>query len=89
MSIKQGHLSPFKLLPAPPGTCPECGAKHDPGQPHNRESLLYQYTFFDKHGRWPAWSDAMAHCDEYMREKWTAALAETGIIVPETAGGHV
>lgn len=25
------------------GTCPECAVKHDPEQPHNRDSLAYQY----------------------------------------------
>ena len=44
------------------GTCPECAVKHDPEQPHNRDSLAYQYKFYDQHGRWPTWSDAMAHC---------------------------
>lgn len=35
----------------PEGTCPECAVKHDPEQPHNRDSLTYQYKFYDQHGR--------------------------------------
>lgn len=34
----------------PEGTCPECAVKHSPEQPHNRDSLAYQYKFYDKHG---------------------------------------
>lgn len=81
MDNEQGHLHPFKLIPAPPGTCPECAVNHEPDQPHNRESLLYQYTFFDKHGRWPTWADAMEHCPEWVKLAWTEALAEKGIAV--------
>ena len=39
------------LLPAPKGTCPECAVKHDPDQPHNQQSLFYQYHFYHEHGR--------------------------------------
>ena len=37
----------------PEGTCPECAVRHDPDQPHNRDSLVYQYKFYDQYGRWP------------------------------------
>ena len=30
----------------PPDTCPECAVVHDPQQPHNRDSLYYQYKIF-------------------------------------------
>ena len=33
----------------PPGTCPMCAIKHDPEQPHNRDSLTFQYKFYDEH----------------------------------------
>jgi hypothetical protein len=52
------------LLPARPGTCEECAVAHDPADPHNRDSLYYQYRFFAKFKRWPTWDDAMAHCSE-------------------------
>lgn len=35
----------------PPGTCPICATEHDPTLPHNRDSLAYQYKFYDEHGR--------------------------------------
>lgn len=68
----------------PPGTCPMCAVEHDPEMPHNRDSLAYQYKFYDQHGRFPSWADAMAHCDQAMKEAWTAALEARGIDV-----GHI
>ncbi len=65
----------------PPGTCPECAVKHDPEQPHNRDSLAYQYKFYDKYGRWPTWADAMAHCPPDVKAVWIAALKEHGVEV--------
>lgn len=72
----------FTLLgKTPPGTCPECAVKHDPDQPHNQQSLAYQYNFYDKHGRWPTWNDAMEHCSEEVKEYWRTALRERGVDV--------
>lgn len=67
----------------PEGTCPECAVKHDPKMPHNRDSLAYQYKFYDEHGRWPTWMDAMAHCDEEMKQAWIEALREKGVVVEQ------
>ena len=63
----------------PEGTCPECAVKHDPKQPHNRDSLTYQYKFYDQHGRWPTWKDAMEHCTEDVKKFWLQALREKGV----------
>ena len=58
----------------PEGTCPECAVKHDPEQPHNRDSLTYQYKFYDQHGRWPTWADAMAHCPDVLeKHEWAVS----------------
>lgn len=62
----------------PQGKCPMCAVKHDPEQPHNRDSLTYQYKFYDAHGRWPTWKDAMEHCSDHIKEFWKNALAERG-----------
>ena len=35
---------------APEGTCPECAVVHNPEMPHNKDSLTYQYKFYDKNG---------------------------------------
>lgn len=71
----------LKILPTREGTCPECGVNHDLEQPHNRDSLAYQYNFFDKNGRWPTWVDAMAHCAEKIKIMWIEKLQERGIEV--------
>lgn len=34
----------------PEGTCPICATKHTSDQPHNRDSLAYQYNFYDSTG---------------------------------------
>ena len=65
----------------PPGTCPMCATAHDPEMPHNQQSLAYHYKFYDQHGRFPTWADAMEHCTDEVKAVWTEALAEHGIIV--------
>lgn len=75
MNIGEG----FHLLPPPPGVCQECGVDHEPEWPHNAQSLYYQYAFFASHQRWPTWADAMAHCDEQMRQEWVRELAKHGV----------
>jgi len=69
------HLGGFMMLPTPEGTCEECAVDHDPELPHNRDSLPYQYAFYGKHGRWPTWDDAMAHCTDEVKARWRTALA--------------
>jgi len=69
------------LLPAPKGTCPECAVKHEPEQPHNQQSLFWQYHFYHEHGTWPGWKEAMAHCSDEVKQVWTDALKEEGIEV--------
>ncbi|PZU77733.1 MAG: hypothetical protein DI530_12115 [Sphingomonas sp.] len=71
----------FTLMPAAPGLCAECATKHDPEQPHDANSLHYQYHFYGNRGRWPDWRDAMAHCADQMRADWTEALTELGVDV--------
>lgn len=63
----------------PPGTCPMCAVKHDPAQPHNLQSLTYQYKYYDQHGRWPTWEDAMEHYLPEVKEYWITALREHGV----------
>jgi hypothetical protein len=74
------------LLPAKAGTCPECATAHSPEFPHNAQSLHYQYAFFEKHGRWPNWKDAVAHCAPELAQAWIAALIEKGV---DVEGGGV
>ncbi len=74
MSKELPYLGPWSLLPTAPGTCPECAVKHEPKQPHNAESLHYQYYFYGQHGRWPTWDDALAHCSEQVKAWWKPRL---------------
>lgn len=77
-----GHLAPFVLLgKTPEGTCTECAVKHDPEQPHNAQSLAFQYKFYNQHGRWPDWRDAMAHCTDEVKEHWRRELSALGVDV--------
>lgn len=71
------------MLPAPEGACPECAANHDPSEPHDQQSLFYQYHFYYEHDRWPTWADAIAHCADDVKQAWTEALAELGIDVDD------
>ena len=79
--IKGKHLGAFALMPAKAGTCPECSAAHDPKQPHYQQSLFYKYKFYNEHGHWPTWKDAMAHCTEDIKSFWIKELAERGVKV--------
>ena len=67
------------LLPPEPGVCQECATDHQPEAPHNQQSLYYQYSFKAKHGRWPTWGDALAHCEESLRATWKTELKKRGI----------
>lgn len=61
------------------GECSQCGVLHHPDEPHNLQSLYYQYAFRAEHDRWPTWVDAMEHCTPETRSLWTEALRERGV----------
>lgn len=79
-TVAAGNNS-WTLLPPPAGTCPQCAVDHPAEQPHNQQSLFYQYHFYFAQGRWPTWKDAMAHCDEPTRATWTAELTKRGAVI--------
>lgn len=83
--IIKRETAKFFIAPAPEGTCPECAVTHEPGQPHNAESIHYQYHFFAENNRWPNWNDAMAHCSQETKDRWIKELARLGIIVNQKA----
>lgn len=74
------------LLPCPPGVCQECAVDHPHDQPHNQQSLHYQYRFYSEHGRWPTWTDAMAHCTPEVqaltRQALLLVLKKHGLEIP-------
>lgn len=66
------------LLPPKPDVCPICAVDHPPDQPHNAQSLYYQYRFHGVRGRWPTWADAIAHCEAGVRQAWEERLRQRG-----------
>lgn len=60
----------------PPGTCEFCAVDHQPENAHNCQSLHYQYQFYFRYQRWPTWADAIAHCDEPIKQLWQTVLKE-------------
>jgi hypothetical protein len=52
---------------------------HPPKDPHDANSLYYQYAFFGEHGRWPTWKDALAHCPDKVRAVWERELRALGV----------
>ena len=83
--LKERHGAVL-LGKTPEGTCPMCAVKHEPEMPHNRDSLCYQYKFYDQHGRWPTWADAMAHCAPEVKAIWRRELVARGVEVGEEHG---
>ena len=81
--VIQGNLGGFKLLRGKfkEGQCHECATEHPPDMPHDQQSLFYQYSFREQHGRWPKWADAMAHCTPEMQAFWVKELAKHKIVV--------
>jgi hypothetical protein len=86
--IKELFNDPEKIRILSPGegTCPECAVRHDPREPHYRGSLYYQMRFQQKHGRFPTWQDAMAHCIPPIQEATVAVLREKGVPEEEIFG---
>jgi hypothetical protein len=81
MKMTDTHLGGFKLLrpPLKEGQCAECAVIHPVEAPHNQQSLFWQYSFMEKHGRWPTWTDAMAHCTPEVKAQWIAELGKLGV----------
>lgn len=73
-------LSAWNLLPPHPEACQTCGRNpaHEPWEPHDAQSLYYQYKFYLEHKRWPTWRDAVAHCEPAVRAAWEAELRKRG-----------
>ena len=69
----------LKLMPCAPNVCQECSVDHLPGEPHDVNSLYYKYSFYSRNGRWPTWSDAMAHCSKEVKRLTVEVLKSHGI----------
>lgn len=62
----------------PRGTCPMCARRHNKDQPHDEKSPIYQQNFYDEYGRYPTWSDAIAHCPPIVKKLWIEELKRRG-----------
>jgi len=58
----ENTVKSFKQSSQTSMVCPECMTAHPPDTPHYKDSVFYQCVFHSKHGRWPTWKDASAHC---------------------------
>ena len=67
------------LLPCATDKCQACAVDHTIDEPHNQQSLYYQYWFYGQTGRWPTWADAIAHCSPKVRKLWKQALTEKNV----------
>lgn len=79
--IESKHLKPWIMLPAKEGTCPECAVAHAVTSPHNAQSMFYKYYYFNQHGRWPDWMDALEHCPLDVQLLWLFELGMAGVDV--------
>lgn len=84
MAIQQ-----LQLQPPSPGLCQECAVDHPETEPHNAQSFYYRCKFSAEHGRPPTWADAMAHCPEAVKVRWTRKLEDIGVDInsPDLVGG--
>ncbi len=78
------EIKKLSLLPAHPSKCQCCAVEHKPDQPHNPQSLYYAFWFNNQHGRSPTWADAMAHCPDDIKAKWTNDLQKIGVDIHST-----
>lgn len=74
------------LLPPAEGTCPVCGREHPDELPHDASTMYYQHRFYGLRGRWPTWSDAMAHCSIEIQSAWREGLEAQGMWVEPPEG---
>lgn len=58
------------LLPPAPHLCQSCATDHKPEDPHNWQSMHWQYWFYGQTGRFPKVLDAFEHTTAAMRYAW-------------------
>lgn len=42
------------------------------------KDMTILHIFYEKHGRWPTWADAIAHCLEHIKAHWKSELTRLG-----------
>lgn len=78
MADEDQAVGTMHLLRPSPDKCQLCAIDHEPGWPHNAQSLYYQMRFQMQHGRGGTWADAIAHCGEDMQQAWRSKLQALG-----------
>lgn len=58
MPTPKDEATGIRILIPIRGTCPLCAARHEKGEPHDRDSLYFQLQFYRRHKRLPTWEDA-------------------------------
>ena len=78
--VTKSEMVGFSIMPPPAAACQICARNpaHGADEPHDAQSLFYQYRFYAEHDRWPTWKDAVAHCSERVRAAWEAELRRRG-----------
>ncbi len=79
--IKEFTKENWTLMPCHPDVCQECATAHSEEEPHNAQSLHYQYKFRLEHGRFPTWDDAISHCSNELKSLWIKELKKMGVNV--------
>jgi hypothetical protein len=78
-------VSAWTLLPPAADACQECGAHHEPDDPHNPQSLYWQTKRNIAGEPMPTWEEALEHCPPEVYAAWYSALRERGVDVkPKT-----
>jgi hypothetical protein len=77
-------MSGWIIVPPSDNKCPICAVDHDVDYPHDATTFYYRFLFKNQHGRDATWSDAMLHCPEEIRERWSKGLTDIGIDVNST-----
>lgn len=71
----------WTLLPPAPDHCQVCAVFHEPGDPHNPQSLYWVVKRGLENREPPTWEEALAHCTVEMRDYWVGMLEERGIVL--------
>jgi hypothetical protein len=77
----------FVILAPSPGLCQVCADEHAPDEPHDPESVYWRVLRAREGLNKPTWEDALGHCPEDVRRRWTTSLKdEYGYGCPECGG---
>jgi len=79
MEVKTFGIQNMMLGSPADHLCQVCAGNHKADDPHDCNSLFYQYAFYKEYSRWPTWKDAVAHCSEGTQKLWENELRGLGL----------